>query len=737
MIKPKQRRRKYFLSAFLLASFIGGKPPEFGQENAFFHGYLIKNPVIRVALCVNLDEVTLGSSSGVEVYEAGRGYRFLAGDVDEIRIKGEKEKLTERFYLQVAGASTEAKADGLAAGLKTSLGPAVRVSVVRDKDADRSYQVRVGEFLTRGEALRYIKTLRAAGVEEAWILRDEVTHERAHSVSVMVGDRKETLDPGTVIYFIPSHAQSYLSYNGSRYRGIFVLRATKKGLALINVLNLEDYLKGVVPEELSPEVFKAYEALKAQAVAARTYAIKHLGRFADLGFDVYDTPQSQVYGGLSAERPLSSRAVEETRGEVALYRGKLIDALYTSTCGGLTEDASNVFDGNPEPYLKSTECIYEKQTEWTLAGPESLPIMARNRNIDREVTWLISLGILPKGPSPEFYQEPVTPEEAVGWVRNAAVFLGKPADGLVAPDGPVSYSNLASLLVRAFQWGDRVKNLMLKSEVDFLMRDLPRFKGEVRDNLAYLIHTGILTASADLADESRAVPRGELALALWRSVRSYLDPAHKGVFLRMVADGLEVEEGDEVRVLHRSPDCFLFRSRAGEATRASSLSLLGGEKLIWFERQGVVGVLEVEGVDEGNVLDRDSPFHSWQVRQTREELENRIREYYPIGGLVDLDVTSRGKSRRVIGLEITGTESQVVVRGLKVRWVLGLRDTLFAIDREFGSDGAVTHFVFSGRGWGHGVGMCQVGAYRMAQAGASYRDILKKYYRDIRISQYN
>jgi stage II sporulation protein D len=147
-------------------------------------------------------------------------------------------------------------------------------------------------------------------------------------------------------------------------------------------------------------------------------------------------------------------------------------------------------------------------------------------------------------------------------------------------------------------------------------------------------------------------------------------------------------------------------------------------------------VLEVEGVDAGNVLDRESPFHSWQVRQTREELEKRIREYYPIGGLIDLDVTSRGKSRRVIGLSIIGTESQVVVRGLKVRWVLGLRDTLFAVDREFGSGGDVTHFVFSGRGWGHGVGLCQVGAYRMAQAGASYRDILKKYYRDIRVSKY-
>ena len=736
MIRTRPRRGKYLFSAVLVLYFIGGKAPEFGPENSFFHGYLIKNPVIRVALSVNLDEVTLGSSSGVEVYEAGRSYRLVAGDVDRIRISGEKENLTERFFLQVAQAPDKAEADRLAEGLRSKVSPANRVTVARDKDEGPGYQVRVGDFLTRGEALRSIKTLTAAGVKEAWIVREEVTHERAHALSVMVGDKQEILEPETVIYFIPTHAQSYLSYNGSRYRGIFVLRATKKGLALINVLNLEDYLKGVVPKELSPEIFNAYAALKAQAVAARTYAIKHLGAYADLGFDVYDTPQSQVYGGLSAEHPLSSRAVEETGGEVALYRGKLIDALYTSTCGGLTEDASNVFEGNPEPYLKSTECVYEKQTEWTLESPASLPIMARNRNIDREVAWLVSLGILPEKPLPEFYQYPVAPDEAVSWVRNAAAFLGKPVDRIVLQDNRISYGDLAALLIRAFQWDDRVKNLMLKSEVDFVMRELPGFKGQAREDLAYLIHTGILTASTDMADETRAVSRGELALALWRSVRSYLDPAHRGTFRGLVMDGLELEEGGEVRVLPRSPVCFLFRSQDGEVTRASRLSLLGGEKVSWSERQGVVGLLEAAGTDEGNVLDRDSPFHNWQVRQTREELEKRILEYYPIGRLIDLEVTSRGKSHRVIGLSITGTESQVVVKGLKVRWVLGLRDTLFAIDREFGSGGEVTHFVFSGKGWGHGVGLCQVGAFRMAQAGADYRDILKKYYRDVRISRY-
>jgi stage II sporulation protein D len=736
MDRARPRRSRFLFSAFLVLFLLGLKPSEFGQENTFFHGFLIKNPVIRVALGVNLDEISVGASSGVEVYEVGAGYRLLAGDVDTIHIRGQKEKLNERFILQVAQISRQDQAERLAEGLRSKINQTVRVEPGRDKDNGPFYQVMVGEFLTRGEALAFIKNLNAAGIKEAWIVREEVTDERAHALSVTVQNERKILDPDTVIYFIPTHSQSYLSYNGNQYRGIFVLKATKKGLVLVNVLNLEDYLKGVVPKELSPDIFNAYEALKAQAVAARTYATKNLGTYGDLGFDVYDTPQSQVYGGLSAEHPLSNQAVDETRGEVALYRGKLINALYTSTCGGLTEDVSNVFEGESEPYLKSTECIYEKQPEWRLESPAPPSVSVRSRNIGREVAWLVSLGILHQKAESRFYEGPVTLEEAESWIRNALVLLGKPTDPLPVKDRPMNYAGVADLLIQAFQWGDRVRNLMLKSEVDFVMRDFPRIRGEARENLAYLIHSGILTAVPEMAEESQTVSRGELALALWKTVRAYFDPAHTGVFRGLTKEGIELEENGTMRVLALSPDVLLFRGQAGEVSPASKLNLLGGESVRWSEREGAVGLLEVTYVDVGNVLDRGSPFHYWQVRLAREDLEKKIHEYYPIGRLIDLKVTARGKSRRAIELAITGTESQVLVKGLKIRWVLGLRDTLFTIDRESGADGNIAYFVFTGKGWGHGVGLCQVGAFRMAQAGASYREILRKYYRDVRVSKY-
>ena len=85
-------------------------------------------------------------------------------------------------------------------------------------------------------------------------------------------------------------------------------------------------------------------ALAAQAIAARTYALKNMGRFRAEGFDLTDDVRTQVYGGVSLEKEASSDAVRQTSGIAIYYNGSLIEAMYTSTCGGRTEDIANVFD---------------------------------------------------------------------------------------------------------------------------------------------------------------------------------------------------------------------------------------------------------------------------------------------------------------------------------------------------------------------------------------------------------
>ena len=147
------------------------------------------------------------------------------------------------------------------------------------------------------------------------------------------------------------------------YRGRLVVRATARGTVhVINRVGLEDYLKGVVPAEMGPRVYDELEALKAQAVAARSYAAKHRGQFAAEGYDLCATPRCQVYSGAGAENALSTRAVEETAGEVLLWKGAVADALFTSTCGGRTENAPDVMSGYAgvdAPYLASVPCFGE------------------------------------------------------------------------------------------------------------------------------------------------------------------------------------------------------------------------------------------------------------------------------------------------------------------------------------------------------------------------------------------
>lgn len=150
----------------------------------------------------------------------------------------------------------------------------------------------------------------------------------------------------------PGGTQNPITYQRKPYRGeIEVVLSKKDGkLSVVNVVNLEDYLKGVVPLEMPskwPE-----EALKAQAVAARSYVLASLGGYKDEGFDVVDTTQSQVYGGIRAEVAATSAAVDATQGEVVIYKGKVATTFFHSSSGGHTENNETIFASKPVAYLR-------------------------------------------------------------------------------------------------------------------------------------------------------------------------------------------------------------------------------------------------------------------------------------------------------------------------------------------------------------------------------------------------
>lgn len=142
----------------------------------------------------------------------------------------------------------------------------------------------------------------------------------------------------------------FISAKNKWYRGHLIIQNKNKKLTVINDVSLEDYIKGVVPSEM-PSGWEL-EALKAQAIAARSYALANLGKRASLGYDLKDTPEDQAYGGASAETSKTNRAVDETSGLVLTYNYKVVSAFYSASAGGQTVTAKEAW-GNDVPYVRS------------------------------------------------------------------------------------------------------------------------------------------------------------------------------------------------------------------------------------------------------------------------------------------------------------------------------------------------------------------------------------------------
>jgi SpoIID/LytB domain protein len=145
-------------------------------------------------------------------------------------------------------------------------------------------------------------------------------------------------------------------------------------------------------------------------------------------------------------------------------------------------------------------------------------------------------------------------------------------------------------------------------------------------------------------------------------------------------------------------------------------------------RDGRVVFLEARLSRMGESADRTSRFFRWEVRMTPAEVARSMRRYGSVGVVRDILPRRIGTSGRVVDLAIVGSEGELLLKGMKVRFALGLRENLFVIDRELDDDKRVEQFVFTGKGWGHGVGLCQVGAYGMARSGSTYAQILSHYY---------
>ena len=160
----------------------------------------------------------------------------------------------------------------------------------------------------------------------------------------------------------------FISYNGKEYRGYLkIYRLSGSDLTVVNVVDFEEYLYGVVPREMSGS--NPVEALKAQAVAARSYAYKSLGKYGKWNFDVTNTTSDQAYGGVASEHANATKAVKKTKGEFVTYDGKIVSTPFFSTSAGHTESSENVWSSKV-PYLVGVEDKYQSKdseyANWTV-----------------------------------------------------------------------------------------------------------------------------------------------------------------------------------------------------------------------------------------------------------------------------------------------------------------------------------------------------------------------------------
>ncbi|MBQ3553695.1 MAG: SpoIID/LytB domain-containing protein [Clostridia bacterium] len=202
--------------------------------------------------------------------------------------------------------------------------------------------------------------------ESAGGLDVQILPPNEKSVLVYIGDAVWMGVADDTMHLTVAPIDGTLAVEGTGYRGsVQFMRHTTGDMTVVNVVDFDDYLCGVVPREVSASW--NYEVVKAQAVVSRTFAITNLNKYKKYGFNLDATTNSQAYAGIKIEHEASNRAVKETHGEVVLYNGKPANVYFFASSGGKTGTAKDAWGGDDQPYLKSIDDPYENPEKATRA----------------------------------------------------------------------------------------------------------------------------------------------------------------------------------------------------------------------------------------------------------------------------------------------------------------------------------------------------------------------------------
>jgi hypothetical protein len=244
-------------------------------------------------------------------------------------------------------------------------------------------------------------------------------------------------------------------------------------------------------------------------------------------------------------------------------------------------------------------------------------------------------------------------------------------------------------------------------------------------DMSFVTEQGILPSSG-------SIPLKEIIFRLIDKKNAF--EWQQGVLTSWDGKVMKITVNSQPKEFRLSPDAPIYQRVGDERLAMRQGSWIGGELMDFRAVLDTIQVLVYRINFANPAADRFSRVALWQVHKTRQELDTAFRPLN-IGGVQNMRVIGRGPSERPLSTEIVGSAGRATVRALRLRTLLGLRDSLFSFDIERNAQGEVLGMTFYGRGWGHGVGMCQVGAYGMAMDGATYDQILKKYYKGIELKK--
>ncbi len=733
-------------------------------------------PLIRIGLSTNSSSVsiTTGDSSLV-AYSPDEQLRMLGSNRISVAARAYRPPQVDQFRFEVQGLPTADEANEIAKDIREATEESALVSV---DSATNTWKVWIGGvFDSVEDAERFKNAMAEKGFddlilvsEKKTVLSDEAIalsqqnrtagKSQVRSLVKATGETGPSVGPAVVdpnlrevIVNGPVETAKYTSLksvsfgslneranpvrlNGKAYRGKIEVFVNAKGsLTVVNVVPLEEYLLGVVPAELGlPHI----EAQKAQAIAARTYAVANIGGYGTQGFDMVPTVWSQVYKGVSIETAMGTRAVRETAGQVATYNGKPIMAYFTSTCGGRTENSENIFD-HAEPYLRGVECSLEGQRHFdpfmikTARTPSKLRDDA-NLELVRLMSILAVNGfsLTTNQITDDWLEDIPTDGEMSNWMNNLASKFGKVFPNVNKDTAkPIELARVLSSFIYTPGAPD---TLLSDSDINYQLAfdDAAEIPKERRADIAMLMRDGYFTLHGDLTlKPNRSLSRAKM-LRLIRQIyekKKWMPTLQAGTTKATVDGRLILRNGRTDRQVTIRPDVFLFRKFGDQMYQIKEAALVGGENVRFLtDASGAVWHLEIEPTDLPTVAENMSPFTNWSTTIGAGALQSRLSRYVRgIGTLYDVNVKQKGYSRRAVEIEIIGSNGVKTLKGGKIRSALRLKEQLFVINKRY-SGNTVTSYTFTGRGWGHGVGMCQYGAFGMAKMGVKSTDIIRHYY---------